>query len=83
MSVPNWLAVVGSPIIAAGTLAIAPATGQTLHQVIGTGSTTAFGPITLATADLPFTYSGTSTQLGTTLGTFVAGTPSFRTPTGI
>jgi hypothetical protein len=54
LTVPSWLTVTGSPVTAAGTLAVAPTTGQTSHQVIGTcGSTTTFAPCALVAGDLP------------------------------
>lgn len=53
-TVPSWLTVTGSPVTGSGTLAIAPATGQTAHQVIGTcGSATTFTPCALTAADIP------------------------------
>lgn len=55
-TVPSWLAITGSPITTSGTLAIAAATGQTSHQVIGTcGTTTSFAPCALVAGDLPST----------------------------
>lgn len=66
LTVPAWLAVVGSPITGAGTLAVSAATGQTPHQVIGTcGSATTFAPCALVAADLP---SGTATAGSLTTG---------------
>jgi hypothetical protein len=43
LTVPSWLSVAGSPIVNSGTLAITAASGQSTHQVIGTGATTSFG----------------------------------------
>jgi hypothetical protein len=63
LTVPSWLTVTGSPVTAAGTLAVAPTTGQTSHQVIGTcGSATTFAPCVLGYSDL----SGTPTLPATT-----------------
>jgi len=73
MTVPSWLAVTGSPVTGAGTLAVAAATGQTSHKVIGTGTGTSFGVVSLGTADLPFTYSGNTTELATATGTLTNG----------
>ena len=54
LSVPSWLTVTGSPVTTSGTLAVAPTTGQTTHQVIGTcGSATTFGPCALVAGDIP------------------------------
>ncbi len=72
-TVPSWLAVTGVPIVGTGTIAIAAATGQTAHKVIGTGSTASFAPVSLTTLDLPFTYSGNTAVLGTVTGSFTAG----------
>ena len=71
--VPTWLTATGSPITVAGTFQITAAPGQTSHQVIGTGGTTSFGPVTLGTADLPFTYTGNTTKLATSTGTLTSG----------
>ncbi len=73
MTVPSWLAVTGVPVISASTIAITAATGQTAHKVIGTGATASFAPVSLTTLDLPFTYSGNTSVLGTTSGSFTAG----------
>ena len=55
-TVPSWLSVAGSPIVASGTLAITAATGQTSHLVIGScGAATTFTPCSLVEADLPAT----------------------------
>ncbi len=72
-TVPSWLAVTGVPIVGTGTIAITAATGQTAHKVIGTGATASFAPVSLTTLDLPFTYSGNTSVLGTTSGSFTAG----------
>jgi len=45
----NWL----TCTISGSTLTLGAATGQTSHQVIGTGSGSSFGPISLTSADLP------------------------------
>ena len=54
LTMPSWLAVSNSPLTVNGTIAVAPATGQTSHQVIGTcGSATSFGPCNLVAGDIP------------------------------
>ena len=54
LSAPSWFTVSSSPITTSGTIAIAAATGQTSHQVIGTcGSAATFGPCALVAGDLP------------------------------
>jgi hypothetical protein len=53
-TVPSWLTVTGSPVTTSGTLAIAPTTAQTSHQVIGTcGTATTFAPCALVAGDMP------------------------------
>lgn len=60
LTVPSWLTVANSPIIQSGTLVVAPATGQSSHQVIGTcGSATTFSPCTLVLSDLPVIANNT------------------------
>lgn len=73
MTVPSWLSVTGSPIMTAGTLAVSAATSQTSHRVVGTGAGTSVALIGLSTADLPFTYSGNTAELGTVTGSLTAG----------
>ncbi len=72
LAVPSWLSVTGSPINAAGTLTISATTGQTANRVIGTGSGSSFGPVALTTADLPFSYTGNTSQLVTSTGSLTA-----------
>lgn len=72
-TVPSWLAVSGVPILTSGTIAITAASAQTSHKVIGTGAGSTFGPVTLGTLDLPFTYSGNTVVLATTTGVLTAG----------
>lgn len=56
LTTPSWLTVAGSPVVTnLGTLAVTAATGQTSHQVIGTGSGTSYGPTILTTLDVPAT----------------------------
>ena len=45
----NWI----TCTISGSTLTLGAAIGQTSHQVIGTGSGSSFGPISLTSADLP------------------------------
>ncbi len=52
LTVPSWLAVAGSPITGAGTLAITGASGLPLNEVLGTGSTGALGLESLTSADI-------------------------------
>jgi hypothetical protein len=73
MTVPSWLSVIGTPIVTSGTLAVTGATGQTLHQVVGTAGTGIVGLLSLTTADLPFTYSGNTTKVGTVSGALTTG----------
>jgi hypothetical protein len=64
-TVPSWLTVTGSPVTTSGTLAIAAATGQTPHEVIGTcGSATSFAPCALVAGDLPTIPSSQVSGLG-------------------
>lgn len=54
LSMPTWLAVANTPLVANGVIAVTPASAQTSHQVIGTcGTGTTFGPCTLVAADIP------------------------------
>lgn len=68
-TVPSWLTVTGNPITNSGVLAIAAATGQTAHQVIGTcGAATSFAPCALVAADIP-TLNQSTTGSAATLTT--------------
>ena len=46
-----------------GVLTIGSATGQTAHQVLGTGPGSSFGPISLTTSDLPPTVAYTGVDI--------------------
>jgi hypothetical protein len=66
-TVPAWEGITGSPITTSGTLAIAAATGQTSHQVVGTcNAATTVGLCSLVAGDLP--SSITSNTSGTSAG---------------
>jgi len=68
LTAPSWLSVTGSPLTVNGTLAIAAATAQTPHQVIGTcGTATSFGPCALVAADIPAIPESGVTGLATDL----------------
>lgn len=58
MTVPSWLAVGGSPVTSAGTLAVAGATGLTAHEILGTGTSGALALEALELGDLPTGCSG-------------------------
>ena len=54
IAMPNWFSVIGSPLLANGTITVTAASGQTSHQVIGTcGSMTSFSPCVLTASDIP------------------------------
>lgn len=53
LAAPSWLAVAGSPVTTTGTLTLAAATGQTTHEVLGTGTGGSVALEALALADLP------------------------------
>lgn len=55
LTTPSWLTVSGSPVTAAGTLAVTATTGQTANQFLATpnGSTGAVGLRAIVLADLP------------------------------
>jgi hypothetical protein len=53
LTVPAWESVAGSPVTTSGTLAVSAATGQTTHQVVGTGVTGTVGLLSLTGADIP------------------------------
>lgn len=66
LTVPSWLTVTGSPVTSSGTLAVAPTTAQTSHQVIGTcGTATTFGPCTLVAGDIPTLNQNTTGNAAT------------------
>src|SRR5579862_1093447 len=52
-NVPNWLAISGSPAGPQGTFSLSGATGQTTHQVIGTGGSGIVGLENLGSLDIP------------------------------
>jgi hypothetical protein len=82
LSMMSWLTVTGTPITTSGTFVVAPATGQTSHQFIGTcGSATSFTPCSIVLTDLPtIPYSSIS---GTPTATSVALTvPSWLSVSG-
>jgi hypothetical protein len=54
---PAWLNASVNNSTTTPSLTIAAATGQTAHQVIGTGAGASFAPIALSVADLPTGYS--------------------------
>ena len=67
LTVPSWLAVAGSPIAGAGTLAITGASGLALHEVLGTGSTGALGLESLTSVDIAAALSTSSLVNGSTI----------------
>jgi hypothetical protein len=73
-SFPSWLTLTGSPITTAGTLTVTGATGQTVHQVIGTGTTGIVGLIALTPADIPTLNQNTTGNAAT--ATALAATPT-------
>ena len=75
LTMPTWLAVVGSPVTTSGTLTVTAAGSQTSHQVIGTGAGSSFGPITLASGDIPSTITSNTTGNAAT-ATALASTPT-------
>lgn len=69
-TLPSWLTASPSTISASGTEVIAPATGQTSHQVIGTcGTATSFGPCALVGGDIPNNAANTSGTAANLSGT--------------
>lgn len=66
LTMPSWLAVAGSPVTAAGTIAVTAATAQTANSFLATpnGATGAVGLRSIANADFPAS--------GVTAGTYPA-----------
>jgi hypothetical protein len=79
-TVPQGLCISGSPVTNVGTLAITWCTGETNHQVLGTGLTGQVELITLTAADLP---SIPTSQLTGTVSTTNGGTGEAGTFTGV
>lgn len=79
-TVPQGLCISGSPVTNVGTLAITWCTGETDHQVLGTGTTGQVELITLTAADLP---SIPTSQLTGTVAAANGGTGEAGTITGV
>ena len=90
LSTPSWLSVANSPVTSSGTLTVSAAGSQTTHQVIGTGTGSSFGPMTLTAADLPALPSLNGlmaiSQINATgtasSSTYLRGDGTWSTPTG-
>lgn len=79
LTTPSWLTG-GGTVTTSGTFALAPATGQTSHQVIGTcGSGTTFAPCSLVAGDLPAVTNIAGGALGSLPCQSAAGTTTFVT----
>lgn len=78
-TVPSFLAVTGTPVTTSGVLAIAGATSQTTHQVVGTSTTGTVALFSLTTADLP-TTTGSGNVVLATAPTLTSITQSSATP---
>ncbi len=59
-----WLATTVSTPSTTPAVTLAPATGQTAHRVLGTGTGASFGAVALSIADLPTGTSSTTVALG-------------------
>ena len=75
-STPAWLSSSVSTASTTPALTLSSATGQTAHQVLGTGSGSTFGPVTLAAGDLP-----TTVVLESQANTYTTGLQNFSAAT--
>jgi hypothetical protein len=64
--VPSWMTLT-SPASLGSTATLAMNTGQTAHQVIGTGTGNVFGPMALGALDIPAALSNTTSVNGTAI----------------